>query len=84
MLSTLACENGMIVLPVETLEVKHLLSLVTLFVVAKVQSDLNSRRDRSAFFHRACRNSESPIEVIQFLVEQGPATVYHEYNHFKL
>ena len=34
--------------------------------------------------HRACRNSESPIEVIQFLVDQGPATVYHEDYHFKL
>jgi ankyrin repeat protein len=84
MLCSALYENDTIVVPIGTLKVEHILSLVTMFVSEKSNPIATVDEMGALPIHTACRNSKVPIEVIQFLVEQGPATVCHEDNQGNL
>ena len=74
-LRTAVYENGKIHLPVGTLQVEQIVMLLTLFAL------LISTEDGTGALplHIAClRSSNTPIEVIQFLVDQDPTSVLHE------
>ena len=80
----LAYESSGIVLPVGTLDEAHMLALLTLFVSG--QSNLLTTTDETGALplHIACQNSDTPIALIQFLVEHGPTTMHCRNNQGNL
>ena len=77
-------ESSGIVLPVGTLDEAHMLALLTLFVSG--QSNLLTTTDETGALplHIACQNSDTPIALIQFLVEHGPTTTHWRNNQGNL
>ena len=77
-------ENGESLLPLGRLSAEHMLALLTLFV-SDYPMPISTLDDDGALpLHIACRDGETPIEVIQFLVNQDPATLHHLDNHGNL
>ena len=62
-------------MPVGTLAIEHMLAFLTLF--ESVQENLYFTIDDSGSLplHIACQYPETPIQLIEFLVEQDPSTV---------
>ena len=83
-LRTAVYKSGKIVLPVATLKLEHMLALLAWFVSG--QSNVISALDenRALPLHTACRNAKTPIQLIQFLVEQNPCAILHEDSHGNL
>ena len=77
-------ENGTMVLPVGTLRVEHMLTLLTLLV--STHSQLLSAVDETGALalHISCQNPKIPIQVIQFLVDQNPTSVHQKDNQGNL
>ena len=77
-----------VVLPVGTRSVKQMLALmlelVTLFVSVQANPIATVDEKGALPLHVACQNSNTPIEVIQFLVEQDPGTVRRRDNQGNL
>ena len=77
-LSTAKYVNGLIELPVGSLlPVEHLMALRTLFLSER--SDLLTMVDndtKATPLHCACQNPETPIEVIQSLVDQDQIVLH--------
>ena len=73
-LRTAVNEHGKIHLPVGTLQVEQIVMLLTLFAPPISTEDGTGALP----LHIACRKSNTPIEVIQFLVDQDPTSVLHE------
>jgi ankyrin repeat protein len=76
-LRTSLYEKDTIVLSVGTLQMRHMLALLTLFVSEQTNAITTRNSAGSLPLHVACQNPKTPVAVIQFLVEQDPTTAHH-------
>ena len=77
-LRTALYDNGMIALPLGTLDVEYMLMLLNLFVAEREEVNPIATADQTGDFplHIACRQTKIPTDVVRFLVERDPRTVH--------